>query len=254
MAIVFFDIDGTLAMGTCVPASAADAVARTRALGNLVFICTGRPRRYAQTNFGAYADGFVCSNGRLAVQGETIVINEPLSWEQVATITGILDGFDVGYAFCAADDLYYGGNPAYREVAENVNGPTLDLAQARTRNVDLYNFDVYFGDVSEREQITDALGDLCLVNPHGPHPSADVTVLGYGKGDAVRDVAAALGVAYEQTYAFGDGINDLSMIEAAAHGVAMGNAVPELKAAAEYVTTDINKDGVARGLAHFALT
>ena len=43
------------------------------------------------------------------------------------------------------------------------------------------------------------------------------------------------------------------MVEAVAHGVAMGNAVDELKAVAEYVTTDIHDDGVANGLAHYGL-
>lgn len=253
MAIIFFDIDGTLAWGTRVPASAAAAVARTRAAGNLVFICTGRPRRYAQEHFGSYADGFVCSNGRLAVRGDEVVVSRPLTSEQTSTIVRILDSLDAGYAFFAADGLFYGGNPAYRHVAEEVNGPTSELALALDAGTDLYSFDVYFKDVSEREAITQALDGLCLVNPHGPHPSVDVTVLGYGKGDAVCDVAAALGIDREQTYAFGDGINDLSMIQMAAHGVAMGNAVDELKAAAEFVTTNIDEDGVAGGLAHFGL-
>ena len=69
----------------------------------------------------------------------------------------------------------------------------------------------------------------------------------------MRDVAAALGVDLSDTYAFGDGINDLSMIEAAGHGIAMGNAVPEVKAAAEYVTADITADGVALAMQHYGL-
>ena len=120
-------------------------------------------------------------------------------------------------------------------------------------HIHAYNFDIYFDDADHRMRATAALGDECLVNPHGPHPSADVTVIGADKGDAVRGVAAALGVDIADTYAFGDGINDLSMIRAAGHGVAMGNAVDEVKAAAEYVTADIDKDGVALGLAHFGL-
>ena len=51
----------------------------------------------------------------------------------------------------------------------------------------------------------------------------------------------------------GDGVNDVCMLEAAGHGVAMGNAVPETKAAAEYVTDDIDKDGVYNGLKHYGL-
>ena len=253
MRIAFFDIDGTLATGTKVPQSAADALARMRAAGDLVFICTGRARAYVEANFGDYADGFVCSNGRMAFMGARTLVDAALTPEQVRQFTAALDEVGAGYAFFGERDAWYGGNEAYREIAEPVlklgHLPRIEDPAA----IHAYNFDIYFDDAAHRERAAAALGTTCLVNPHGPHPSADVTVLGADKGDAVRGVAAALGVAIEDTYAFGDGINDLSMIVAAGHGVAMGNAVDELKAAAEFVTADIDKDGVALGLAHFGL-
>ena len=51
--------------------------------------------------------------------------------------------------------------------------------------------------------------------------------------------------------AFGDQLNDLSMIEAAGVGVAMGNADAALKAAADYITADCNDDGVALAVAKY---
>lgn len=253
MHIAFFDIDGTLARGTAVPQGAADALKRMRANGDLVFICTGRARSYAEENFGAYADGFVCSNGRLALMGDRRLVDAPLSPDQLRRFAAALDSVGAGYAFFGERGGWYGGEEAYRPVAEGVLGlgrlPHLgDPAAVRA-----YNFDIYFDDVAHRERAEAALGAECLVNPHGPHPSADVTVLGADKGDAVRGIAAALGVPIEDCYAFGDGINDLSMIVAAGHGVAMGNAVDILKDAAEFVTADIDDDGVAKGLAHFGL-
>ena len=253
MRIAFFDIDGTLATGTKVPASAAEALARMRAKGDLVFICTGRARAYVEANFSDYADGFVCNNGRMAFMGEKTLVDAALSGEQVARITAALDSVDAGYAFFEVHDAYYGGPEKYRATAEGVlklgHLPRIEDPAA----IHAYNFDIYFDDVAHRLRATEALGDECLVNPHGPHPSADVTVKGADKGDAVRGVAAALGVTIEDTYAFGDGINDLTMIVAAGHGIAMGNAVDELKEAAEYVTADIDKDGVALAMEHFGL-
>lgn len=251
MRIAFFDIDGTLATGTDIPASASEAVGRMRARGDLVFICTGRPRAYAEAHFGDVADGFVCSNGRLCVCGDKRLIDAPLTPPELKALRAVLDELDCGYAFFGENELWYGGNEAYRSIADGVNGELHDFPATGT--VKAYSFDIYFCDAAHREAITEALKTSCLVNPHGPHPSADVTVLGHGKGDAVRDVAAALGVSLSDTYAFGDGINDLSMIKAAGHGIAMGNAVDELKAAAEYVTADINDDGVAKAMAHFGL-
>ena len=106
MSVIFFDIDGTLATGTTVPESAAAAVAHARAAGNYVFICTGRPRRYAQEHFGAYADGFVCSNGRLAVCDGRVLVNKPVKASQVEAIIRVLDEHRAGYAFFSVDELY----------------------------------------------------------------------------------------------------------------------------------------------------
>lgn len=253
MAIIFFDIDGTLAEGTNVPRSAADAIARTREAGNLVFICTGRPRWYAQRTFGAYADGFVCCNGRLAVRGDERVIDQHVDQQTIEQIVQILDKHEAGYAFFGLDRLFYGGNPAYRGIAEQVHGELGSLDEALGQGLPLYSYDIFFRDAAEREAIAADLEGISLVNPHGPHPSADVTVAGYGKGDACRDVTATLGITLEDSYAFGDGVNDISMLEAVGHGVAMGNAMQATKDVAEFITTDIHDDGVANGLAHYGL-
>lgn len=253
MRIAFFDIDGTLATGTNVPPSAAAALKRMRDNGDLVFICTGRARAYVEANFGAYADGFVCSNGRLAFMGNRTLVDAPLTAEQVRRFCTALNEVGAGYAFFGQSDAWYGGNERYRAVAEGVLKLGTLPRIGELSSIQAYNFDIYFDDAAHRERATKALGSECLVNPHGPHPSADVTVLGSDKGDAVRGVASALGVRIEDTYAFGDGINDLPMLVAAGHGIAMGNAMDELKGAAEFVTTCINDDGVANGLAHFGL-
>lgn len=53
-----------------------------------------------------------------------------------------------------------------------------------------------------------------------------------------------------QTAAFGDSMNDYEMIQAAGTGIAMGNAVEQLKSAADYVTTDIDQDGIWNACCH----
>ena len=66
------------------------------------------------------------------------------------------------------------------------------------------------------------------------------------KGRALLVLAERLGIRREETMAFGDGINDLTMIGAAGTGVAMGNACPEVKKAADLTAPDCDHDGVAR--------
>ena len=60
-----------------------------------------------------------------------------------------------------------------------------------------------------------------------------------------------MGLDVSQIMAFGDGENDQTMIEAAGFGVAMGNAVDSLKAAADYVTLTNDEDGVAAAIEKF---
>ena len=75
-----------------------------------------------------------------------------------------------------------------------------------------------------------------------------------GSGDKVagiRKYLALQGISHEETIAFGDGENDIGMLQYAGIGVALGNAGEEVKAAADHVTADIDDDGVWKALAHF---
>ena len=71
------------------------------------------------------------------------------------------------------------------------------------------------------------------------------------KGVALERFANHLGLTLENCMAFGDGMNDLTMVQAAGVGVAMANACPEVKAAANYVTLTNDEDGVAAALAKY---
>ena len=62
-----------------------------------------------------------------------------------------------------------------------------------------------------------------------------------------------IGIKPEEIIAFGDAENDLDMIRFAGIGVAMGNGEEAVKAAADYVTADIDDDGIEKALKHFNL-
>ena len=53
--------------------------------------------------------------------------------------------------------------------------------------------------------------------------------------------------------AFGDGGNDIAMLQHVGIGVAMGNAMEDVKASADFVTTSVDEDGVVVALRHFGL-
>ena len=76
----------------------------------------------------------------------------------------------------------------------------------------------------------------------------DLAPAGVSKASALSKVAADLGVAVEDVLAIGDGRNDVEMLRWAGHGVAMGQAPDEVKAAADAVTGSWEEDGVAQAL------
>lgn len=81
----------------------------------------------------------------------------------------------------------------------------------------------------------------------------EITHLQASKGNGLRQLAAALDIDMADVMVFGDAPNDLSMITAAGYSVAVGNACPEVKAAAGYVTDSQKEDGVAKAIERFVL-
>ena len=75
----------------------------------------------------------------------------------------------------------------------------------------------------------------------------------FGTYDISLKALAHMGHGRANTFAFGDSENDLSMAPAVETFVAMGNALPGVKAAADYVTDSVQNDGVATALARFGL-
>ena len=88
---------------------------------------------------------------------------------------------------------------------------------------------------------------------HEPDGILEIGQAGHSKASGIERLCASLGIAKEDTYAFGDSANDVEMLEFVAHGIAMGNGTDVAKNAAEFVTTDIHKDGIWNGLKHYGL-
>lgn len=79
----------------------------------------------------------------------------------------------------------------------------------------------------------------------------EATAAGIDKGSAITDYCKAEGIPLSQVMAFGDNGNDIGMLRTAGLGIAMGNGIPEAKAAADMVTTSNDDEGIARVLSQF---
>ena len=241
MNILFFDIDGTLADGLVVPESAKNAIETVREKGDLVIICTGRTVGYVKKNFSEYADGYICLNGRYGEVNDEVFYDMPLNQDLIDLLVKKLDELGLGYSFVNNENVYYGG-----------------MIEGNYQNLDLsgdivYGFNLHFENYDQFDMACEKMKDLCIFNPHFPFLHADTTIIGSDKGQAIRVIREKLSIPFENTYAFGDGANDVSMLKAVAHGVAMGNGLEETKKAAEYITADMNDDGIEKALIHYGL-
>lgn len=73
------------------------------------------------------------------------------------------------------------------------------------------------------------------------------------KANAVKHIAQDLGIELSEVIAFGDGLNDLEMLSEVKIAIAMGNAEPELKKVADYVTANSEEGGIKQGLIHYGI-
>ena len=86
------------------------------------------------------------------------------------------------------------------------------------------------------------------------HPfSVDLLHADGSKARGIKRVCEALGVPLDETMAFGDGLNDVEMFKTVGYGVAMGDAVPELQALAQYQTGTVEEDGIYTALQHLGI-
>lgn len=88
------------------------------------------------------------------------------------------------------------------------------------------------------------------------YPEVDfinVLALEVSKGRAMETLAAHLGIPLAEVMTIGDGTNDISLLSKAGLAIAMGNAADELKAIADYITLDVDHNGVAAAINNFLL-
>ncbi len=117
---------------------------------------------------------------------------------------------------------------------------------------------VSFGPESRLRVAYDALGSLPVgrqILPHGSYGTAELTVFSpsASKGAALAWLAERQGIPLAETMAIGDGVNDISMFRIAGFGVAMDNASPDVKLAADAVTESNVRDGVALAIERYLL-
>ena len=142
-------------------------------------------------------------------------------------------------------------DPHYREMVRRLRTPVPELkAWLKERNRGVQKIQLFTPDPELRKKL---LKDLAEEFPEAAVTSSvptniEINAADAHKGRALQQLADYLGLDISQTAAFGDGLNDVTMLRQAGLGVAMANAWPEALAAADVVTASCDEDGVAREL------
>lgn len=266
-AVLFFDVDGTLTsfdpdnmtdkdFSAVRPSQAViEAFHRLRNAGHRAFICTGRP-------LWLVADGLRALNpaGIVAMAGATLEVEGRVVHE---------DCFDEDIVEELARRIIVAGGEALFET----NGATYSLEPVGVEQSFLLGAGVVHGVDQMRVDGRLRVGKVCinasdlarvanddgfidrefeLCNTGGQN--RELSPKGIDKGVGVARALEYLGrTGNARTFGFGDSGNDLGMLAAVETAVAMGNAMPEVKAVADYVTDDVAHDGTVTAMQHFGL-
>lgn len=266
-AVVFFDVDGTLVWDRSVddpdhpivdlaPSPAVyRAFERLHANGHKAFICTGRtldsirkPLLALQTT-GIISGAGACVSIDGRILAETSIPDDLLE-ETVHHLIAL--GVEVVFEGARQSVALMQPGVTYRDIPGVETAHDLDEMRRIAPAMDFEKFAFYDSAIPALQRdaaFFRAHYDLCDLGIG----LGEMTLTGVNKGVGVQQALEVLDAGPWRTFAFGDSENDLPMLRTVDVPVAMGNAQPQVKAIAAYVTDSVQNDGVVTGLEHFGL-
>lgn len=279
--IIALDLDGTL-LDSEKRLSEVNraALARAAEKGVLIVPTTGRffgmmPPAVRDLPFVRYA---ITINGAQVYDRETdtAIVRDEIPLDMALGVMEVLDRFDViydcyrqnwGWMTAALQEKAadYATNEHYLKMVREFRKPVSELkahlkATANDGDVQkimLFARNTQVSDLSS--QVLDAIRlELAARFPEIKVTSStwnniELNIRTAHKGNALKRFAEHLGLGLANCMAFGDGMNDFTMVEAAGLGVAMANAEPEVKRVAKWIAPSNDDDGVAAGLEEWVL-
>lgn len=258
---VFFDIDGTLISFHThqIPTSTREALAALRNRGIKLFIASGRHPLDIFPYVDLQFDGYVALNGGYCLAGQDqVIFRREIAQEDIERLIEWQQGGDKFACVLAGErgmclNFVNDSVTRVRKLVETDNKAEVvpfDVwcAEARKGVLQLIAF---FGTDMEPKLMREVLPN-CRVMRWCPL-FADVVPAGVNKAEGIDRMLDYYGISLDEAMVFGDGGNDIPMLQHVGLSVAMGNADQEVKRAASYVTTSVDDQGIARALRHFGL-
>ena len=251
---IFFDVDGTLVSHTlkAVPESARVALDRLSQKGILRVLATGRHMgELEQLPIRDIPfDGYVTLTGQLTLdaQGE-VIFGSPITGEDKEALIRLFTENTIPLSLVEKDRMYINFVDSFVENAQHaISSPVPEVGEYT--GAEIYQAVAYLDEEGER-----ALSKLlpgCKATRWDRY-GIDIYSAAGGKTIGIREFLKAKGIAREETMAFGDGENDMDMLQFAGVGVAMGNAPENVKEIADYVTDSVDEDGIWKALREFKM-
>jgi len=263
--IIFLDIDGTLIdYEAHLPESAQLAIKRARENGHLIYSCTGcSVAEVEKRNFDISFDGFIGGNGCYIRVGNDVIYHKTLSLEQCTHFVDWCKSRDLAFRLECDEGMYICED--YEEKSRDAR-----LQYARGKGADLPDGyivpmnpsmisggNLYRSDVNKTAFVLKSyqdyldgkveFADMHVSTWGGVGEAAlygDTSPLGISKKSAIEYLLNYLNIDQKDAIGFGDAKSDIPMFEACGYSIAMGNAGDECKAAADYVTNDVNDNGL----------
>lgn len=250
----FFDVDGTLLSHKTkeVPQSARRALEKLKAAGVKCIVATGRHLgEMEKLPVGDITfDGYITLNGQLCLDGsKQMLCGTPIEGQMKENLVNLFEENRLPILLIEEKQLYLNFvNDQVHRVQALISSDIPELG-SYTGNP-IYQAAVY-STAEEVHILVENLPDCEITR--WSSGGVDVIAKGGGKVAGIRRYLEENGISVEETIAFGDGQNDEEMLRFAGIGVAMGNAGESVKRCADYVTADIDADGIELALKHFGL-
>lgn len=247
--IVFFDIDGTLLdHDKKIPVSTKEAIAKLKENGIIVAIATGRaPFMFREILEELDIQSFVSLNGQYAVYNDEVIHEQPYSEQQMCELVTFSKDHNHPLVFQSSDEMSSTvlDHPHILEGMSSLKREQPNVDEEFYKKKPVYQV-LLFNQNHEQKKYEEAFDYLRFVRWH--EFSCDVLPQNGSKAHGIEQFIQHLNINWEDTYAFGDGLNDIEMIEKVNYGVVMGNGEDVVKEKAYYVTSDVAEDGIKKGL------
>ncbi|EPD52944.1 cof-like hydrolase [Paenisporosarcina sp. HGH0030] len=252
--VLFFDIDGTLYNSDKkLPIKAKEAVFEARKNGHEVFIATGRaPFMIQDVLKELEIDSYICFNGQYIVYKGEVLSKTQIDLELLKSVSAYAEIKNHPMVYMNAEKMIASStyHPHVEESISTLKFPHPAFEKDFYLNQKIYQA-LLFCSLEEEKAYKENFPLLKFVRWH--RVSTDILPKGASKANAVYFLCEKLHIAVEDTIAFGDGLNDIEMLEAVGFGVCMGNGHEEALKRAKYVTTHVDEDGLVNAMRYLKL-